>query len=106
MRAIGSVGDPAIVRARPDRAWMYGENAVKGVCTVWRRPPCGSLVARCATPWDRTWHTIRRSDSNAYVDMAKTHCALPSSAAISTTGSPFGTPHRYRFHQLVRSDTK
>jgi len=65
MTAMGSVGDPAIVNARPARAWMDAVNAVKGVSTGSRRPTCGSIVARRATPCDRTWQTMRRSDSNA-----------------------------------------
>ncbi len=65
MRDSGSVGDPAIVNARPDRAWIDATKAVKGVSTWSRRPAGRSMVASRATPCERIWQTMRRSDSKA-----------------------------------------
>src|SRR5436190_10738446 len=98
--AIDCVGEPAQNTARPGDTRMP-EMSVYEVSIRSSRPFVASTMPSRHVPFSQYVHRIRPSDSNAYVDIPKTHCGSPNSASMGQSAWTDSPAYRYRFHQPV-----
>src|SRR5689334_12351276 len=80
------VGEPAWKTARP-RATRIPEMSPNVVAIGSSLRFATSRTPNRQEPRSEYVHTIRCSDSNAYVDIPKTHCGAPNSASMGHRGS-------------------
>src|SRR5437764_3690274 len=104
--AAGAVGEPTRKTTRPRDA-CKDVMSVKGVSIVSNFRVLVSRLARRELPLSMYEQMILSADSNAYINIPKTHCGIPNSAFISRKASMLPSSlRRYRFHQPLLSETK